>query len=625
MAPPTNLRLRSTRGPRRCLGLVGTLTAALAVSFGASAARASVITVDSTADDYDEGPNGNCTLREAVIASNTDTRVDRCSRGFGADTIEVPGGTYVLSIQGRGDNAAHAGDLDVTDAVTFQGLSRASTIIDAGQVDGGFDIRASNGTTSMFDLSVRNAAGADTAVRGGKLLLSEVDLRDAHPASPTAGGIGLAVASGSATVNDVQMLANLGSGVLVTGGSLTLSDVTINGNHSEATAGGVQVEGGTVTIRSTTIGDPEATPGACDTGNTTAAQGGGVAVLGGTVDIEQSQIAGNCAGPDPALGGGVAVLGGTLSLVRTVVTRNSAIGDALGDGGFGGGIAATAGSLSLLQSEVVANYANTTSGSPRPSGLGLMGTAQVDVDRSTLDGNHRVAIAVSAPTATLTLRNSTVSALGAEDVTAPPGAPLTSSVAISSVGGVTLTGSTLDVAELAGAPFGVLAGTGTFAVTSSVFQGPCTTNALGTPAIQSLGFNLAAEVGCGFGAPSDLDGVNPFLGPLGSYGGPTPTRPPLPLSPAIDSGDPNGCLATDQRGFTRPQDGDVDGTARCDRGAVEVVCAGTIGPDGDCIPVACGAIPGALGVGAGANLAPVAGGLVLLLGWSRRRRRARSG
>ena len=42
----------------------------------------------------------------------------------------------------------------------------------------------------------------------------------------------------------------------------------------------------------------------------------------------------------------------------------------------------------------------------------------------------------------------------------------------------------------------------------------------------------------------------PLLAPLGNYGGPTPTMPPLPGSPAINAGAPTA-FATDQRGFPR--------------------------------------------------------------------------
>src|SRR5262249_28942802 len=69
-----------------------------------------------------------------------------------------------------------------------------------------------------------------------------------------------------------------------------------------------------------------------------------------------------------------------------------------------------------------------------------------------------------------------------------------------------------------------------------------------------------------------------ILGPLKNNGGPTQTHALVAGSPAIDAGNPSGCLdnsgallQTDQRGFPRNVDGNSDGTARCDIGAVEGV------------------------------------------------------
>jgi hypothetical protein len=70
----------------------------------------------------------------------------------------------------------------------------------------------------------------------------------------------------------------------------------------------------------------------------------------------------------------------------------------------------------------------------------------------------------------------------------------------------------------------------------------------------SLGFNLIGNTNgsSGFGATGDLISLNPLLGQLGNYGGPTQTIPLLPGSPAIDAADPSSFPATDQRGFARP-------------------------------------------------------------------------
>ncbi|MBZ0088769.1 MAG: right-handed parallel beta-helix repeat-containing protein [Thermoanaerobaculia bacterium] len=78
-------------------------------------------------------------------------------------------------------------------------------------------------------------------------------------------------------------------------------------------------------------------------------------------------------------------------------------------------------------------------------------------------------------------------------------------------------------------------------------------------------------------SPSDLNGVDPELGPLAANGGPTLSHRPLPGSPVLDAGDaavpgsdPDACEPIDQRGTVRPQEGTGFGVPRCDMGAVEL-------------------------------------------------------
>jgi hypothetical protein len=95
--------------------------------------------------------------------------------------------------------------------------------------------------------------------------------------------------------------------------------------------------------------------------------------------------------------------------------------------------------------------------------------------------------------------------------------------------------------------------------------------------INSADFNLiGTTAGCTYTTQSnDLTGEDPLLAPLANNGGPTLTHLPLVDSPAVDEGDNTICAnpATinnlDQRGQTRPFDGDGDLTATCDIGAVE--------------------------------------------------------
>ncbi len=97
--------------------------------------------------------------------------------------------------------------------------------------------------------------------------------------------------------------------------------------------------------------------------------------------------------------------------------------------------------------------------------------------------------------------------------------------------------------------------------------------------VNSAGYNLIGDtIGCSFSSTTgDQLNVDPKLGDLQDNGGPTFTHWLYAGSPAIDGGNPAGCLdhlgsplATDQRGFTRPMDGDSDGSNVCDVGAYEV-------------------------------------------------------
>jgi len=123
-------------------------------------------------------------------------------------------------------------------------------------------------------------------------------------------------------------------------------------------------------------------------------------------------------------------------------------------------------------------------------------------------------------------------------------------------------------------------GLGTFQLRNSLVAG--NTNAVdGTEpdcaglAFDSAGYNLIGELGSCTGATADdLTGIDPLLGARADNGGPTETHLLEPASPAVDGGNPSGCvdaeglvtLSQDQRGAPRPESAD----GRCDIGAVEL-------------------------------------------------------
>ena len=90
-------------------------------------------------------------------------------------------------------------------------------------------------------------------------------------------------------------------------------------------------------------------------------------------------------------------------------------------------------------------------------------------------------------------------------------------------------------------------------------------------AVASQGHNLVgSDAGSSGWVASDLLNEDPLLGPLQDNGGPTLTHALLLGSPAIDAGDNTAALPTDQRGFARIIDGNLDGTSTIDIGAFEL-------------------------------------------------------
>src|SRR5262245_34444478 len=138
--------------------LTGLLLAAGLIGF----ARGATITVDSTADSL--AVNGNCGLREAILAANGDSAVDACVAGSGADVVVVPAGTYELTLAGASEDAAATGDLDVTADLEIAGAGAGTTIIDGGIIgDRVLDVdpAAAGLTVGISGVTIQHGAESD--------------------------------------------------------------------------------------------------------------------------------------------------------------------------------------------------------------------------------------------------------------------------------------------------------------------------------------------------------------------------------------------------------------------------------------------------------------------------------
>lgn len=315
---PTPPRHRGARGiPLRGWLLLILLPAGgLVVSTGQAQ---TTITVSTTADD--NTTNSNCTLREALIAANTDAAVDTCPAGTGADTIVLAAATYTLTLTGT---TATKGDLDVTSAVTIQGAGAGSTIIQAGTTNP-VTSTCSDCVDRVFDIG-----------GSGNLTLEDVTVRHGHATSANGGGIRV-VSGGVLTITNCKISNNLidasspgaGGGIFNDKGTVTIQNSTISGNKSKQDKGGGVYNTGssaTMMIDNSTISDNIA-------GSDSTDHGGGIHnAASATLTITNSTLSGNTAGGD---GGGIFAGAGTLTITNSTISGNTTGSDT---GDKGGGI-----------------------------------------------------------------------------------------------------------------------------------------------------------------------------------------------------------------------------------------------------------------------------------------------
>lgn len=236
----SRLRFRSPAAPRlrrpRAL-LAFTLVALLASpSSLRTRAQAPTIIVDRTVDAPDIAPGdgtcamagGGCTLRAAVQESNAHP---------GPDVIELPAGTYALTLIGE-DDAGATGDLDATDALTVRGAGAAATVLDASAVERA--VQAPTEASLEIDaLHVVGSRSDDSSARwrgaievGGALTLDGVTVE---------GGTGIGVLLSTATPGRIErssITGNRGGGIRTTAPlAITDSRIEDNGPASGVFAG----------------------------------------------------------------------------------------------------------------------------------------------------------------------------------------------------------------------------------------------------------------------------------------------------------------------------------------------------------------------------------------------------
>jgi CSLREA domain-containing protein len=283
----------------RTLRLVTLLAVAAGAFALAPAAHAATITVTTNADELNT--DGDCSLREAITAANTNVAVDGCTSGAaGEDTVVVPAGTITLAVAGTGEEAAATGDLDVTESLVVRGANAEATIVDGNDLDRVFDVPAGV-TARLEDLTVRNGSVVTGAgIRNaGTLTLLRVTVSGSQ-ATADGGGVLNAVPTAALTVTASTLSGNTagetGGALGADGGTVTIRNSTISGNQAECSGGGIALASATTaTLNNATIADNTADanpppPGACGTEH----NGGGIFVgAGATANVSNTIIGTN--------------------------------------------------------------------------------------------------------------------------------------------------------------------------------------------------------------------------------------------------------------------------------------------------------------------------------------------
>jgi hypothetical protein len=297
--------------------------------------------------------------------------------------------------------------------------------------------------------------------------------------------------------------------------------------------------------------------------NGRAVFGAGIANLG-TLTLTAVTITGNSAGTFSSQGqGGGLFNSGDLTLSHSTISDNAASGIAdFGGGGEGAGVY-NSGTLRMTHTTVSGNRARvaTSGGVGSARGGGIFNSGVLTASGSTVSGNFAEGGSASVD------RGGAIWNTGSLD--------LTNATIVNNAAAANAFGNTVGGLQASGSASQTLRNT--------LLAGNTNNCGLSGTSTFSFGHNLSSDTTCAsvFNAAGDLNGLpGPHVGPLRNNGGATPTHALLPLSPAVDGGDNVGCPVTDQRDRPRPVDGNGDGVAQCDIGAVEVrgpvvVSAGT--------------------------------------------------
>jgi len=311
--------------------------------------------------------------------------------------------------------------------------------------------------------------------------------------------------------------------------------------------------------------------------NNTAGSGGGIAstiadgtsseltLIDSTVSTNQTLFAPG--GSADGSGGGISARIGPLTITRSVIRENTAFD-------VGGGV--HAGDTTVTDSWITGN-SSTFGGGLDLTGCVAMASSLISGNTAPVGAGLSSSGVCDSTIVNTTFSGNTASLQGGAMIIIGGGGSLS----------ITYSTVTENVREGAGVD---ASGGGIFKATgfetrpvylqNTIVASNSPDNCAG-PELISRGNNVDSDGSCNLTEATDLPAVAPLLGPLADNGGATQTHALLDGSPAIDAASTISGIETDQRGLSRPVDGNADGTAVSDIGAYEL---GGAPPDEPCKP-----------------------------------------
>ncbi len=364
------------------------------------AAMGATFNVNNTADEVDAVPGdgtcatagGTCTLRAAVMEANALA---------GPHQINLPAGTYQLTLLGVTEDAAMTGDLDLLETVEIIGAGRDATTIDGLGLDRVFHVVAGANHLTLRNLSVVNgneALGGGVYHTGpGNLTLTDARISDCI--GTLAGAAALVASNGNIHIQNTRIenntTGNVGAIAKAGTGFLDVIDSQIVNNLSLDSGAGIynmgngpmtivncqfsnnitQMDGGAVMH----IGDAALNITGSQFQNNSAVGNGGAVFHTGNAPTNITSTVISMNNSSTGIGGGLVKAGdGDLTIVGSQINNNTAAG-------FAGGVLYNGinSSLSILNSQIIANSSLASAG----GGILNVSMGPLTIENSSINDN----------------------------------------------------------------------------------------------------------------------------------------------------------------------------------------------------------------------------------------------